>query len=550
MSATIPTAPVRSEPDCDFIVVGAGSAGCIVAARLSESGAHQVVLLEAGGEDDSFWIHTPLGYGKLYADPKYNWLYEAEGEAELGGHKSYQPRGKVLGGTGSINGMIYMRGHPEDFAFWTRQGISGWNYEDVLPYYRRSETNQHGASRYHGADGPVHITDAPRHELSDAFIAAAQQAGHTRNDDFNGATQDGFGYNQMTIRAGKRSSTAVAFIKPARGRKNLRVITHAQATRVLIENGEAVGVEYLQDGALVQVRARREVIVCGGAINSPQILELSGIGAGALLQRHGIEVKADLPGVGENLQDHFVVPMTYRCTRPITINDVVNNPLRRMAAGLQYLLLRTGPLAANASLCGGCVRTDPALPAPDVKINLQLWHRASHGRDKSKVGLSPYSAFGTNVVLLHPDNRGSVHIKSADPREHPRMHFNLFVSESDQRSAVAGLKILRQIMAMPAIAPYVASEDSPGPAQASDEALLAHCRKQGRSNHHAASSCKMGVDSMAVVDSRLRVHKVGRLRVADASIMPRIVSGNTHGPAMMIGEKAAAMILEDLGGTA
>jgi choline dehydrogenase len=396
----------------------------------------------------------------------------------------------------------------------------------------------------------VHITDAPRHELSDAFIHAAQQAGFPRNDDFNGATQDGFGYNQMTIRAGRRSSTAVAFLKPARSRSNLRVVTHAQATRVLIEDGQAVGVGYLRDGVATRVMARREVVVCGGAINSPQLLQLSGIGPGALLQQHGIPVVADLPGVGENLQDHFVVPMTFRCTRPITINDVVNNPLRRMAAGLRYLLLRSGPLAANASLCGGCVRTDPALPAPDVKINLQLWHRASHGRNKSKVGLSPYSAFGTNVVLLHPDNRGSVHIKSADPTAHPRIQFNLFVSDSDRRTAVAGLRMLRRIMAMPAIAPYVASEDSPGPERHSDEALLAHCRQHGRSNHHAAGTCKMGVDPLAVVDSRLRVHKVGRLRVADASIMPRIVSGNTHGPAMMIGEKAAAMILEDLGGKA
>jgi choline dehydrogenase len=547
----VSAAPISQEPACDYVVVGAGSAGCIVAARLAESGAHQVVLLEAGGEDDSFWIHTPLGYGKLYEDPKYNWLYEAEGEPELGGHRSYQPRGKVLGGTGSINGMIYMRGHPEDFAHWARLGVTGWTYADVLPHYRRSETNQHGASEFHGGDGPVHITDAPHHELSDAFIQAAQQAGFPRNDDFNGASQDGFGYNQMTIRAGRRSSTAVAFLKPARRKRNLRVLTHAQATRLVLENGEAVGVEYRRgDGSLAQVKARREVIVCGGAINSPQLLQLSGIGPGALLQRHGVPLAADLPGVGENLQDHFVVPMTYRCTKPITINDVVNNPVRRIAAGLRYLLLRSGPLAANASLCGGCVRTDPALPAPDVKINLQLWHRASHGRDKKRVGLSPYSAFGTNVVLLHPDNRGSVHITSADPLAHPSMRFNLFVSDSDRRTAVAGLRMLRRIMSMPAMQPYVASEDSPGPDRHSDEALLAHCRQHGRSNHHAAGSCKMGIDPMAVVDSRLRVHKVGRLRVADASIMPRIVSGNTHGPAMMIGEKAAAMILEDLGGTA
>jgi choline dehydrogenase len=532
--------------ECDYIVVGAGSAGCIVAARLSESGDHQVMLLEAGGEDDSFWIHTPLGYGKLYEDPKYNWLYEAEAEAELGNHKSFQPRGKVLGGTGSINGMIYMRGQREDFAAWERAGNTGWGYDDVLRFYRRSEDNVRGASLYHGTDGPVRVSDAPRHELADAFIQAAQQAGYPRNDDFNGAVQDGFGYNQMTIRNGRRSSTAGAFLKPARSRANLRVVTHALATRVLFRDRRAIGVEYTRDGITRTVRARREVVLCGGAINSPQLLQLSGVGSPALLQSLGIPVVADLPGVGENLQDHFVVPMTYRCALPVTINDVVNQPVRRMLAGVQYLLTRTGPLAANASLCGGCIRTDPAMPSPDVKLNLQLWNRASHGRDKRKVGLSPFSAFNTNVVLLHPQNRGHVRIRSADPTMHPEMHFNLFAAESDQRAAIAGLRILRRIASMPAMTRYVASEEEPGPGCLSDEDFLAYCRRRGRSNHHAASSCKMGIDRMAVVDPRLRVHGVEGLRVADASIMPTIVSGNTHAPVMMIGEKAAAMILEDI----
>jgi choline dehydrogenase len=531
--------------ECDYIVVGAGSAGCIVAARLSESGEHQVALLEAGGEDDKFWIRTPLGYGKLYEHPEVNWMYEAEPEVELGGHKSYQPRGKVLGGTGSINGMIYMRGHPEDFAYWRAQGNVGWSYEDVLPFYRKSEDNVRGASRYHGSDGPVRVSDAPHHELADAFIDAAAEAGYSRNDDFNGAVQDGFGYNQMTIRDGQRSSTSVAFLKPARARANLRVLTHALAMRVVMRGREAVGVEYLQGGETRTLKARREVILCGGAINSPQLLQLSGIGPAALLRSFAIPVTIDLPGVGENLQDHFFVPMTYRCSQPVTINDIVNHPLRRTAAGLRYLLFKSGPLAANASLCGGCVRTDPALPAPDVKINLQLWNRAAHGRDKSKVGLAPYSSFGTNVVLLHPDNRGTVRIRSADPATHPELRFNLFTSEADRRVAIAGLRILRKIMSMPAMVPYVAEEEEPGRDCISDDDFLAYCRRRGRSNHHAASSCKMGVDPMAVVDPRLRVHGVGRLRVADASIMPRIVSGNTHAPAMMIGEKASAMILED-----
>ena len=313
-----------------------------------------------------------------------------------------------------------------------------------------------------------------------------------------------------------------------------------------MRDGEAVGLEYTSRGQRRTVTVRREIIVCGGAMNSPQLLQLSGIGPGALLQRHGIPVIADRPGVGENLQDHFVVPMIYRCTKPVTINDIVNNPWRRAAAGIRYLLFRTGPLAANASLCGGCVRTHPDLDAPDVKLNLQLWNRASHGRDKKRVGLSPYSSFGTNVVLLHPDNRGTMHITSADPTVPPEMHFKLFVSESDRRTAIEGLRILRRVMAMTAIAPYVQSEEAPGPNCVTDDEFLAYCRQRGRSNHHAAGTCKMGIDAMAVVDPRLRVHGVRRLRVADASIMPRIVSGNTHAPAMMIGEKAAAMILEDV----
>jgi choline dehydrogenase len=530
---------------CDFVVVGAGSAGCIVAARLSEDPTNRVMLLEAGGEDDNFWIHAPLGYGKLYEDPRYNWLYEAEAEPELAGHPSYQPRGKVLGGTGSINGMIYMRGQREDFDRWAQLGNTGWGYDDVLPYYRKSEDNVRGASHFHGVDGPVRISDAPRHELADAFIRAAEQCGYPRNDDFNGATQDGFGYNQMTIRDGRRSSTAVAFLKPARKRTNLQVVTHALVTRVLFEGRQAVGVEYRRGDRTHTVIARREVILCGGSINSPQLLQLSGVGGADLLASFGIPVVHDLAGVGENLQDHFVVPMTYRCTKPITINDVVNNPLRRVAAGVRYLMFHTGPLAANASLCGGCVRTSSEAPAPDVKINLQLWHRASHGRDKRKVGLSPYSSFGTNVVLLHPDSRGSVRIRSADPAAHPQMRFNLFVSEADRRTAVEGLRILRRVMSMPAMAPYVANEEAPGAQCVSDDDFIAYCRRHGRSNHHAASSCKMGVDPMAVVDPRLRVHGIGRLRVADASIMPIIVSGNTHAPAMMIGEKAAAMVLDD-----
>jgi choline dehydrogenase len=528
----------------DFIVVGAGSAGCVVAARLSESGRHSVALIEAGGKDDSFWIHTPLGYGMLYDNPKLNWAFEADPEPELASHKNYQPRGRVLGGTGSINGMIYMRGQKEDFDLWRQLGNIGWSYDDVLPFYRKSEDNQRGASHYHGTGGPVRISDAPRHELADAFIAAAGQAGFARNDDFNGPSQDGFGYNQMTIRNGKRSSS-VEFLRQARGRDNLTVLTDCQVRRLLFTDRRVTGIEIVRDGAVQSIGARKEVVVSAGAIGSPHLLQASGIGASSLLADLGIDIVADVPGVGENLQDHLFVPVIYRCNRPLTINDVVNNPIRKIAAGIQYLLTHTGPLAANASVCGGCIRTDPSLAAPDVKINMQMWNRHKHGRTKQKVSLAPYSSFGTNAVLLHPDNRGYVRINSPDPMAQPSMRFNLFKSENDHRTAVAALKILRGIMSQPAIAKYIEAEEGFENSDGSDEALLAYCRQNARSNHHAAGTCKMGVDDMAVVDPRLKVHGVEGLRVADASIMPRIVSGNTHGPAMMIGEKCAAMMLED-----
>ena len=323
--------------ESDYVVVGAGSAGCVVAARLSESGAHRVALIEAGGEDDSFWIHAPLGYGMLYDKPKYNWFYQSEPETELAGTKCYQPRGKVLGGTGSINGMVYVRGQREDFQYWRDLGNTGWAYDDVLPYFRKAEDNDGGANAYRGAGGPLGVSSLPQHELADAFVKAGEQAGYARNDDFNGATQEGFGYHQVTTRKGRRSSTAVAYLYPARKRPNLRVITNAIATRVVFRDGRATGVEFIKDGVAHTAQASREVILCGGAFNSPQLLQLSGVGPKDLLRQHDIPLVAHVPGVGANLQNHFTVDTRYRCTQPITLNDAVNNPLRRLAVGLQYL---------------------------------------------------------------------------------------------------------------------------------------------------------------------------------------------------------------------
>ena len=529
----------------DYVVVGAGTAGCVVAARLTESGAHRVALIEAGGEDRGFWIDTPLGFGRLWDDPRYNWRYESEPEPELAGGKSYLPRGRVLGGTGTINAMVYVRGQREDFESWRRLGNVGWGYDDVLPYYKKSEDNERGADAWHAVGGPMRVSDMPRHELTDAFVEAGVQAGYGHTPDFNGAKQDGFGYNQVTIRSGRRGSTSIDFLRPARRRPNLKVLTHALATRILFRDRRAVGVEFVRDNERTSVLARREVILCGGSFNSPQLLQLSGVGPAELLARHSVPVVADAPGVGENLQDHFQVSISYRCSRPVTVNDYVNNPLRRLAMGAQYLLFRKGMMATNATMVGGCLRTDPSLPAPDVKVQLRLWGRSITGRARERMGLHPFSSFLVSIMLLHPENRGTVRIRGGDSAVQPEIRFNYFQSERDRRAAVVSLRAIRKVMSMPAIAPYVAEEMSPGPGCGTDEDLLAFCRRQGTTNHHSVGTCRMGVDDGAVVDPRLRLRAAGRLRVVDASIMPAIVGGNPNATIVMIAEKGSDMILED-----
>jgi choline dehydrogenase len=535
----------QSLGDYDYVVVGAGSSGSVVAARLSESGMHRVALLEAGGKDDNFWLQVPLGFGKLYHDERFNWLYEGEPEPELEGSRSFQPRGKVLGGTSSINGMVVVRGQREDFDWWRQLGNVGWSYDDVLPYFKKLEHYTGVRSAYRGVGGPVHVMELPRHELADAFIRAGEEAGYQRNIDFNGETQDGFGYNQVSIQNGRRCSTAVAYLRPAEGRKNLNIVTGALASRVLFEGRRAIGIEVLRNGVPYHIAARREVIISGGVFNSPQLLQLSGIGPALLLQQCDVPVVADLPGVGENLQDHFTATIDYRCTKPVTVNDAYHNPLRRIAMGLHYLAFRRGPMATNATLAGGCIRTEPSLVAPDVKLHLQLWSRAAGLRSKGHMALHPFSSFGVSMNIMHPDSRGTVRIVSNNPVDHPRMIFNFFVTDHDRQTSVRALRAIRRVMAAPAVAPYVAEEFSPGLGCATDEELIDFCRHRGRSNHHATSSCKMGVDPMAVVDPRLRVHGIGSLRVVDASIMPRIVAGNTNAASIMIGEKGAAMVLED-----
>ncbi len=522
----------------DYIIVGAGSAGCVLANRLSASGKHSVLLLEAGPVDRSPWIRIPLGYGKLFKDPRYNWLFRSEPQAGLDGRVIAQPRGKVLGGSSSINGLVYIRGQREDFDAWRHAGNPGWGWDDVLPYFRRSEDQSRGADVLHGQGGPLAVSDQQEeHPLCDAFIAAAAQQGIVRNDDFNGEHQEGAGYFQTTSRHGLRCSSAVAYLHPAARRPNLRVRTTALVRRVLFEGRRARGVEWSGEGGIEQARARSEVILCAGALQSPQLLELSGVGQGERLQALGIPVVQHLPGVGEDFQDHLQVRTVWRARGTRTINDELRTSLGKLRAGLRYVLARKGPLAVSAGYAGAFYRTRPELSRPDVQVHFVLFSTSRMGER-----LDPWSGFSASVCHLQPRSRGTVHLRSPDPSQAPAIDPNYLADELDRTTNVAGLRILRRIIGSAALAPYVESEVEPGaPVQTGDD-LLAFCRKVGASIYHPSCSARMGSDDRAVVDARLRVHGVEGLRVVDASVMPAVVSGNSNAAVIMIAEKAADMI--------
>jgi choline dehydrogenase len=525
----------------DYIIVGAGSAGCVLANRLTADGKHSVLLLEAGPEDTHLWIHIPLGYGRLFKEKAVNWMYQTEPEPGLNGRNVFQPRGKVLGGSSSINGLLYVRGQHEDYDRWRQHGNLGWGYDDVLPYFRKAEDQTRGGNDFHGAGGPLPVSDW-RHAdpLSEAFVDAAVQAGIPRNPDFNGATQEGAGFFQTTTKGGRRASAAVAYLRPAKARQNLQIETSALAERILFEGRRAVGVSYRAGGVPRTARARKEVLVSGGAFNSPQLLQLSGIGPAELLNQHGIDVVLDAPGVGSDLQDHLQVRVVMRCSQAITLNDIVNNPVRKMMTGLRYFAFRTGPLTIAAGTSGAFFRTNPRLASPDVQI-----HFLPFSTDKMGEKLHSFSGFTASVCQLRPESRGSIRIKSADPAVPPEIRINYLASEVDRTTNVEGLKLLRKILRAPALAPYVVDEVDPGDKITSDEALLAYCRARGSTIYHPTSTCRMGNDPLAVVDQRLRVRGMDGLRVIDASVMPDLVSGNTNAPVIMIAEKASEMILQD-----
>jgi choline dehydrogenase len=528
----------------DYIVAGAGSAGCCVAARLSESGRYRVLLLEAGPEDKDFWIHVPIGYSRLFANPKINWMFESEPEAELEGRTMYQPRGKVLGGTSSINGMVYMRGNPADYDLWRQRGCAGWDWDSVLPYFKKAEDQERGPDATHGSGGPLRVSDQAVHwELGDHFIAAALEAGLPPNNDFNGGEQEGAGPFQNTTDRRHRWSTATAYLRPARRRPNLVVRTNAHATRIVIEEGRAAGIEFTVAGVPHVARASGEVIVSGGVYGSPQLLQLSGLGPAAQLQQLGVPVVRDMPAVGADLQDHFYVRLAFRCTQPITLNDIANSPVKRLIAGMQYVFFKTGPLTSNGICAGGFAKSDPRLERPDIQLNFSVWSFAD--RNRSGVVPHPFPGFTISAVHLRPEARGTVMLKSPDPLAPPSIRFNFLKTQYDLQALTAGMRLARKITQQPAMARYVAEELLPGAQVESDAEFEAAIRRNGVSNLHPVGTCRMGADPTAVCDPRLRVNGVGGLRVVDASVMPSVPAGNTNAPTIMIAEKAAAMLLED-----
>lgn len=530
----------------DFVIVGAGSAGCVLAERLSANGRFSVAVIEAGGTDRRFYVQMPLGYGKTFYDPAVNWMYSAEADPGLNGQRDHWPRGKVAGGSSSINAMVYIRGAREDYEEWEALGNPGWGWEDVLKAYRAMEDTAAGADEFRGAGGPLHVNEAwaAFHPLYKSYLAACKSAGLPFNPDFNGAAQEGAGAYQFTIKGGRRLSAARAFLKPAMRRRNIRVLTNAHAEKILFSGTRATGVSITRHGRQENVSAMREVIVAAGAVNSPQLLQLSGIGPAALLNRNGVQALQDLPHVGRNLQDHLGLNYTYRMKVP-TLNDALRPWHGKISAGLQYLLLRRGPLCMSINQGGGFFKTSPDLPLPNMQLYMQAFSTLiPRAGERPILSPDPFSGMSLGLSNCRPTSRGFIEIVSPDPLAYPRIVANAYSTDEDVAEMLLAVKFLRKLAAQPALAPLIAEELRPGPTIQSDADIVHDFRQRSGTVYHASCTCRMGPDGKSsVVDSRFRVHGLAGLRVCDASAFPKLIAGNTNAPAMMMGWRGAEMIL-------
>lgn len=529
----------------DYIIVGAGSAGCVLANRLSADRDLRVLLLEAGGRDSNPWIHVPVGYFKTLHNPKTDWCYKTDPEPGLAGRRLDWPRGRVLGGSSSINGLLYIRGQAEDYNHWRQLGNPGWSHADVLPYFKRAEDQERGGDDHHGAGGPLKVSDMrAKRDVCEALIAAAEANGIPRSTDFNGAKQEGAGYFQLTAHNGKRWSTAVGYLRPVEHRDNLDIVVNAPAIEILFDGdnpNKVTGFAYKKNGQRAEAKLKPggEVILSAGAIGSPQILQVSGVGPGKLLKEHGITVRADRRDVGENLQDHLQIRMVYEVNVP-TLNDEINNPIRRTMMGIEYILKRTGPMSMGASQVCIFTKTQPDLETPDIQFHFQPL-----SADKPGIKMHPFSGITSSICQLRPESRGRIAITSADPDVYPSIQPNYLSAEKDRRTVIDSIKVSRRIFDTSPLKDFVVKERLPGPDVTTDEEILEAARNIAQTIYHPTSTCRMGPDEHAVVDPRLRVNGVKGLRVVDASVMPSIVSGNTNAPTIMIAEKASDMILDD-----